>query len=160
MRIKIRKAQTEVMGLAIISIIAILGILFAAKLAQNKEEINPKEELINLHLSYNMADVFLKTTSRDCGRLSMSELLQDCADNNAGSRITCGTLDSCAYAEQEAKQIFWKTLGGWNTGYEFTAFSNDNKIFSVGKGCSGNKKSKEFPITGGEEVLIVSMDIC
>ncbi|MEK6949600.1 MAG: hypothetical protein AABX34_05225 [Nanoarchaeota archaeon] len=157
---KTKKAQTEIMGLAVIFILVISGILFAANFAQGKKEANYKEEFIGVYLAYNTAFVFLGATSRDCGGLSMSELLQDCADNNAGLRITCGALESCAYAEQEAKEIFGKTLGEWNTGYEFTASSGDNKIFSVGRGCSGSKKSKQFPINSGEEVLTVSMDIC
>lgn len=161
MRIKIRKAQTEVMGLAIIVIIAIAGILFAANFAQSKKEASYKEEFTGTYLAYNAAYVFLGTTSRDCGKLAMSELLQDCAHNNAGLRITCGALDSCDYAEQEAKEIFGKTLGEWNTGYEFTVYSGNTKIFSVGKGCIGsNKKSKQFPINSGEDALIVSMAIC
>ena len=160
MTIKSKKAQTEVMGLAIIFLLVIFGILFAANFSQNKKETSQKEEFLGMYLAYNIADTFLKTTSRDCGGLSMSEILQDCASNNAGLRITCGTLDSCAYTEQEAKEIFGKTLGEWNTGYEFTASSGGNKILSAGGGCRGNRKSKQFTISSGEEALIVSTAIC
>ena len=153
------KAQTEIMGFAIIAIILIAGILFAAKLVQTKEEISYKKEFISSYLSYNMAGVFLRTASRDCGSLSMSELLLNCADNSADFRITCGTLDSCAYVEQEAKEIFGKTMDEWNAGYEFTASSSNNNILSFGE-CGNNKKSKQTYVAAEKEVLTVSMDIC
>ncbi len=160
MTAKAKKAQTEIMGLAVILFLVISGILFAANFSQSKKEASQKEEFMDIYLSYSLAGIFLKTTSRDCGKLAMSELLQDCADNDAGSRITCGTLDSCAYAEQEAKEIFGKVLGERNIGYEFTASSGSNEMFSVGKGCGSNKNSKQFPISSGEQALTVSMAIC
>lgn len=153
------KAQIEIMGLAILTLIIVATILFASRIMLNKEEIDYKKEFKE-QLSSNIVEVFLRTTS-NCGKLTMAELLQDCSNNNLSSRINCGILDSCSYVEKEAKEIFSNTLEEWNVNYEFKAFFDENKpLLYLGDKCYANKKAKFFPIPTEKGILIVGMSIC
>ncbi len=155
---KAKNAQADVMGLVVITIIIIAIIIFADGANMADEELRYKQEFVQEQLAYGIANSFLKTTSRDCGKLSMTQLLQDCSSSN--TKISCGVLDSCSYVYQEAKEIFSGTLDEWEVGYGFKAFDGNRSIILIGKGCSLNKKSRQFPIATEEGILTVQMDIC
>ncbi len=157
-----KKAQTEIIGLAIIVILIIVGITFAIRFMATKEPVEYKKEFTQTELATNMLNTFLETTSDDCNGLSMTELLQACGQ---GSSISCDGKTSCTYAKDEAKKIFDRTLKIWNINYEFKAFySEDNPKIVLGEACTGNKKSKLFPIptaaSGTLSTLSVKLDIC
>ena len=155
---KVKIAQADVMGLAAIVIIIIAILIFAAGDYMKNDGLSYKQEFTREQLAYGVMNSFLKTTSRDCGKLSMSQLLQDCSGTS--QKISCGVLDSCSYVYQEAKEIFSSTLDEWRVGYGFKAFNDNKSIISIGKGCSLNKKSRQFPIAAEEGILMVQMDIC
>jgi len=73
-----KKAQTEIMGLVIIIVLIIMIIAFATKLVVFDEPVDYKKQFTNTQITSNMINTLLKTTSRDCNGLSMTELLQDC----------------------------------------------------------------------------------
>ena len=160
-----KKAQTEIIGLAIIVILLILGLTFVVKFIINKEPTEFRKEFTQSELATNMLNTFLETTSEDCSGFSMTELLQDCGQSGS---IFCGPIKnkkSCDYVEQEAGIIFGSTLGEWNVGYEFKVFKKvgDDEVplfNSLGPKCPGDKKSKTFPIPTTSGTLFAKLDIC
>lgn len=157
-----KRSQMEIMGLAIIVILISLSLIFVVRFVVLKEPTDFKKAFTQTELASNMLNTFLKTTSEDCSGLSMTELLQDCAQ---GGGITCGNGErSCIYVNQTAEQIFRDTLYSWNVDYYFSVYQDESSpIFTLpepGKPCIGAKKSKLFAIPTGGATLFVKMDIC
>ena len=151
-----RKAQTEIMGLAIVIILIILGMTFLIRFMMSKEPIEYKKEFTQAELASNTLNTFLETTSNDCG-LSMAEILQNCGQGGG----ICGE-DSCEYVKRIARdEIFKNTLDEWNIAYEFRVFFDENnQKITLGTACVGSKKSKTFPIPTSAGTLSVRLDIC
>lgn len=152
-----KKGQQEIMGLAVVIVLIIIGILAIAKL--NSFEASHKKDYERSELASSMLNTLLATTSRDCNGLSMTQILQDCA-GNPNSQGLCNAENSCAYFEQQAKEIFKNTLESWQINYEFSTFyDEENPIIELGKQCI-NKKSELFPMPTGTGILSVKLDIC
>lgn len=156
---KQRKAQTEIIGLAIIVILLVLGMAFVVRFMLDKEPAGYKRQFTQAEISSNMLNSFLKAKSRDCSGLSMTELLQNCAESRS---ITCENgMDSCGYVEDAASYIFSQTLEQWNFAYELRAFQQeDNPIFALGQACPSDKKSKTFPIPTAAGTVSLRLDVC
>ena len=153
-----KKGQQEIMGLAIVIILIILGILAIARLGPS-QEFSYKKHYEQSLLASNMLDTLLTTTSRDCNGVSMAQILRDCFDNPDGLGV-CNVQDSCAYFEQQAKEIFGNTLESWKINYEFSVFYNERSpIIKFGNSCT-EKKSESFPIPTKAGILYVNLDIC
>jgi len=150
----IKKAQAEIMGLAIIVILIIIGMFFLIKFL-TIDTIDYKKQYTQAELVSNMITTFLRTTS-DCG-FSMTELLQDC---NQDKSIICNDESSCDYVSVTAQQIFMETLEKWNVDYEFKVFNDNDAIITLGEKCVLDKKSKLFPIPTSSGNLFVEMDVC
>ncbi len=151
-----KKGQQEIMGLAIVVVLIIIGILVIAKL-NSFENVSYKKDYEQPKIASSMLNTLLATTSRDCNGISMMQILQDCAGNNTNK---CNGENSCAYFEQQAKEIFGNTLGSWQVNYEFSVFyDEESPIIKLGKQCT-NKKSELFPVPTESGALIAKLDIC
>lgn len=154
-----KKAQTEIMGLVIIIVLIIMIIAFVTKLVVFDETVDYKKQFTNAQITSNMISTLLKTTSRDCNGLSMTELLQDCSQDQ--DVICADDRDSCDYFIEATQQIFGETLEKWDIDYEFKVFfEEESPIFTLGESCFGDKKSKLFPIPTDSEILSVKLDVC
>jgi len=150
-----KKAQAEIMGLAIIVILIIIGMFFLIKFL-TIDTIDYKKQYTQAELASNMINTFLRTTST-CDGFSMTELLQNC---NQDKSIICSGESSCDYVSATAQQIFKETLDKWNVDYEFKVFNDNDAIITLGKKCVLDKKSKLFPIPTSSGVVFVEMDVC
>ena len=154
-----KKSQTEIIGLAIVVVLLIIGMTFVIRFMLAKEPVDYKKQFTQAEIASNMLNTFLKSTSKDCNGLTMTELLQDCGHSKS---IFCQDgKASCDYAEEAAMEIFNSTLDAWNLDYEFEAFQQEeNPIFILGSPCPASKKSKTFPIPTGSGTLSVKLDVC
>ena len=153
-----RKAQTEIIGLAIVVIFLIIGMTFLIRFTLGKDPVDIKSEFYFSELASNWPNTFLNTKSEKCNELSMTELLQDCGH---GQSITCDGQISCDYVEATAIEIFGDTLDVWKVDYEFKVFRTENDpLITVGNSCPSNKKSKTFPIPTSSGTLFVRLDVC
>lgn len=154
-----KKSQMEIMGLAIIIILISLGMIFVVKFVVLNKPTEFKKSFTQTELASNIINSFLRSTSSDCYGLSMTELLQDCAQSKT---ITCEDgLTSCAYVKEVATIIFSKTLVLWNLDYEFKTYvDEDSPIFKLGETCENDKVSKLFPVPTAVRTLYVKLDIC
>lgn len=112
------RAQTEILGIAVVILLVSVGLLFVLGYAVNKEKPTHREEFVKVEIGYNMIFAVLETTTPCWGGLSVRDLVKDCAEKNfPEDRIQCFSQDSCAYAEAFIKEnIFQKTLDTW--GYQ------------------------------------------
>ncbi len=153
-----RKGQQEIMGLAIALVLMIIGILVISKL-NSFGTASYKKGYEQSELASGMLNTLLAATSRGCNGLSMMQILQDCA-GNPNNQGLCNPENSCAYFEQQAKEIFKNTLESWQVNYEFSAFyDEESPIIKLGKQCV-SKKSELFPVPTESGALFVKLDIC
>src|SRR3989344_4745603 len=112
-----RKSQMEILGLAIVVVIILVATIFVVRFLALKTPTEYRKGFISAEVASNMLNTLLKTAAKDCSELTMTELLQDCAQ---GKGIICDNgQDSCQFVESTAQYIFSKTLGKWNMKYEF-----------------------------------------
>ena len=112
-----KKAQMEIMGLAIIIILVALAMLFVVQFVILKPQPDIKKAFTHKELAVNTVNTLLATTT-ECRDLSLSQLLKDCAE---GGVIQCtgGSL-SCEYARSIIEEILTDTLDVWNKDYYLT----------------------------------------
>ncbi|MBR9706308.1 hypothetical protein GOV14_04685 [Candidatus Pacearchaeota archaeon] len=158
---KNKKGQMEIMGLAIVIMLLIVGMLFVVRFVITKEPEGYKKEFTQSQLASNMLNTLLKTNT-DCPDLTITELLQDCGHNPDNPAITCSNngKKSCQFVEDTAKYIFNQTLDEWNINYHFTVyFEEDNPIIELGSTCPNDQKTEIFPIPS-YTTLFTRLDIC
>lgn len=167
---KTRKAQMEIMGLAIIVILISVSMLFAIRFVILKEPSKYKKEYTQTELASNMLSTLLRTTSPHCNDLSFTELYQDCAKHFPSTSSYLCQQDptqpretSCEYINHTTMHILNETLIKWHIKHEYTAKTNNPKpIIHTGK-CIGAKKRKIYPIPidpAGGRTLFITLDIC
>ena len=154
-----RKSQTEIIGLAIIVVLMIIGMTFVVRFMLSKEPVDFKKQFTRAEIASNTLNTFLKSAGRDCNGLTMTELLQDCGHSQS---ILCQNGEvSCDYAKEAATEILNNTLDLWNIDYELKAFQQEEApIFTLGNPCPASKKSKTFPIPTSSGTMFVKLDLC
>ncbi len=85
----VKKAQMEIMGLAIVVVLLILGMLFAVKFVLFKPQQTYRKEYTTTQLAANTLNTLLNTHTT-CNRMSVSELLQD-ASKDTYNINDCGS---------------------------------------------------------------------
>lgn len=156
---ELKKAQMEILGLAIVVVLVLIATIFVVKFIGLKTPANYRKGFVSSEIAANMLNTFLKTTSKDCSQLTMTELLQDCAQAQA---IRCDNGQySCRFVNSTAVQIFYDTLDKWNMEYEFLAYTDiDSPLIKLGSPCLKDKISKEFPVPISSGRVAIKLDVC
>jgi hypothetical protein len=155
---KNRKSQMEIMGLAIIFVLVILGVLFAIRFVLTKPETGLREGYIESRLAYNMVNA-VRGVSTDCHGATMERLVQDCAATMA---INCKGMTSCDYAEQEIGKILMETLDVWGKDFEFTVTGHPRVegITFNNTRCRGELEAETQPIATKSGTVIMKLVLC
>lgn len=153
-----RKAQMEIMGLAIIFILVIFGVLFAIRFVITKPDVDLRKDYQQSALAANMLSAIRGTTT-DCSDTNVEQLLQDCASSKT---IECGGMNSCEKAESVIKQIIEETLDQWEQSYSFsiTGTFDVSQIKFANGDCSGEKEVKTHPVPTKAGTIILKLEIC
>lgn len=156
---KAKRGQMEILGLAIVVVLILVATIFVIRFLVVKSPTEYRKGFLSAELASNMLSTFLKTASQDCSQLTMTELLQDCAQARS---ITCNNgEDSCKYSESTANLIFKSTFDKWNIKYEFLAYTDTNSpLIKIGSRCKAEKRSKLFPIPINSGTVYAKLDIC
>lgn len=149
----------EILGLAIVVVLILIATIFVVRFLALQTPTNYRKGFVSSELASNMLNTFLKTAAKDCSQLTMTELLQDCAQARS---ISCGNgQESCRFVESTAKKIFENTFDKWNMQYEFLAYTDINSpLIRLGKACKAEKRSKLFPIPINSATMYTKLDIC
>jgi hypothetical protein len=183
-----KKAQSEIIGIAIVMVLIMLGIVFVINFViMPSDSSNIKVQYDRVQMASNAISSILKTTT-SCNKLTITELLQDCAEKHgdlssqylcpANSILTgsCSTdsCHSCEYMNESLNYMFENAINPLMIRYdfyicqldEFTAGCMDNTIMTSinHMSCQGSnvtaKDSKQTPIPTNVGNRIAKMDIC
>jgi hypothetical protein len=80
----------ELLGLAFVIVIILFGLLLVYRFFLTKEQTNPTREALDTHLSTNLVDTILDTTT-PCSLLTIAGMLRECGK---GSFITCNAYSA------------------------------------------------------------------
>lgn len=175
-----KKAQMEMMGLAIIVILIVLGLLFAVRFVIKKDtgEKPPTEEYRTSELAANFLNAMLETNAPECYDISFSALYQDCANDgksldplqfeSAGSIQCAMDVDgvhndpSCKYIKDKTKFMLDKTLEEWGKKYIFVvATKTENpfdtlifELYNVEKSQCNNRRVKIQPLPATQPIYL------
>lgn len=172
----------EILGLSIVVLLLILGMVFVIKFVGMSDKGSIRREVAESQTASNYIAAYLDTTIEDCRRLTIKELLIDCAEGGAalpdGGTIECPTTPStksCQMAHDVAEYIFSQTFDQWRTRYYFSAFVQSSTPFielsypmddpttpaieSVTK-CKGTYRSKDYPLSTNSGTLHIRLDMC
>ena len=150
----------EILGLAVVVVILLVGILIFAKVGLNKPS-QSRNDFVSSELASNTINTFLKTSAKDCSQLTMSDLLYDCARETALICNDAASSDSCRYVKLAADEVFMKTFDQWKVKYEFLAYVDLNlPLVESGEKCRGEKTSKIYPLPTAIGQMFVKLDIC
>ncbi len=168
---RMRKAQMEILGLAIVVLLLILGMVFVVKFVAMTDKGSVRKEVADSQIASNYIATYLDTTVPECSKLTIKELLMDCAENNpgpAGGTIDCdGGTKSCEMAEGIATTVFSKTFDQQKKPYYFSVkIQNGNPFIELSHPsppitkCLGTKRSKDYILSTNSGVLHVTLDLC
>lgn len=156
---KNKQSQMEILGLAIVVVLILVATIFVVRFLVIKAPTEYRKGFVSSEIASNMLNTLLKTAAKDCSQLTITELLQDCAQARS---ITCDDgKDSCKFVESTANHIFDQTFDKWNMKYEFLAYTDVNApLIKLGKPCRADKRSKIFPIPISAATMYTKLDIC
>ena len=164
--IKKRKSQMEIMGLAIVVVLIVLGMLFAVRFFINREPAEFKSRFTHKQLAQNIVTAFLNTKTESCHGMSVTELLQDCGQSMS---VICedGTTGSCEYVRDTAGLILSQTLEQWKVDYNFKVYFSDdaaNPIFTLDRhaslGCTGESEPGWGYTPASTRTIYTRLDVC
>jgi hypothetical protein len=132
-----KKAQTEMLGIAIVVILISIGILFIVANAlksstgtEQKREFSEKQLATNilgsiLQTSTNCQNDRISTLMMDCGKPSV---FRDCPDDDVGGAHIHYQGDVCQYLEDIIAAMLNQTMGKWNKKYQLLAYESQLDI--------------------------------
>lgn len=136
-----KKAQMEIMGLAIVVVLLVLGMLFTVKFVLFKPQETYRKDYINTQLTANMLNTLLNTNTL-CKDISIAELLQDAS--KANPNIGCQSLDSKEYVNAEINKLLNTTVQDmWKKDFFFKASTTSGTIVSVGQEYSYRERERK-----------------
>ncbi len=154
-----RKAQMEIMGLAVIVILLVLGMLFVIGVM-----LEPSDDIRQAYayekLASNSLNALLKT-STDCNNLDVKDLLKDCGGD---MNIYCGSVSSCDYVESVIYTIFEGIITPLNKKYYFhmgiDVIDPDIKEIKSSDCLNERKAADPFPIRTSRGLMTVNFYVC
>ncbi|HSU73222.1 MAG TPA: hypothetical protein VLJ21_05235 [Candidatus Binatia bacterium] len=148
----------EILGLAIIVVLIMLGVLFAILFVLRAPASQTERQFKESQLASSMVTAMLGTTSA-CRDATVTELLQDCA---IFSRIDCGGRTSCETVHDAFEQMLTGTLGAWKRSYTFSVTGTDKvkDIHFESGDCSGEIEASTNPVPTAGLPLQVTLQLC
>lgn len=158
---KQKKSQMEIMGLAIIVVLLILGMLFAVKFILFKPATTYRGEYTQTQLAANILNSILNTNT-GCFQISVSELLQDASKypNNNIKDCEEGYPNSRDYVTKTIGDILNQTLTEWKITYYFKAEVPTQTVVEIGtKYTNRETEAKQQPLTTDVGTMIITLNL-
>lgn len=114
MEMRNKKAQVEIMGIALVVVLITIGIVFVAKYSA-KEPKKTQEEFQRRELPKTIITSIVEVVST-CNDEKMADVMQDCG---VTKQLPCeGFVNSCAYLTTTLKTILDDMLGRFEYDYQ------------------------------------------
>lgn len=169
-----RKGQLEIMGLAIIIILFVLGIMFALSSLVKNQGTGFKQEFTQTQLTSNFGLSLMQTSTprstpgnlTGCRDATLQDLMADCAENYIfNGSITCDNgLPSCNYFDNAVTDILNETLVQWVVPYHITVDVSQGELLSWNNlGCVNTDvgKAEYFTVpTSSFDTVTLKIFIC
>lgn len=169
-----KKAQMELLGVAVIVVFLALGIYLVVKFNITQPQSNTKASYTSSQLSSNMISSIITTTTANCTNKDMLDILIDCADYSPEGNIIC--IDyvgppshqnkSCEYFNATMNQILNNTLDAWGQNYIFNittvSGSTIEQVWGKSRGtCTGERKTGQYFFeTNVKGTMLIRLDMC
>ena len=129
---KNKKSQMEIMGLAIVVVLLVLGMLFMVKFVLFKEPKSYRKDYTETQLAANMLNTMLNTnTNSSCNNIPIGELLQDASKN---VYLTCSNGQYSNVFVKEAIQTLLTNMNQTlKKDYYFKAYTTTKDVVEVGQ---------------------------
>ncbi|MCX8147063.1 MAG: hypothetical protein N3D84_01200 [Candidatus Woesearchaeota archaeon] len=146
---KSKKSQLEMIGIAIVIVMIVLGMLFVLK-SMIKPPIQTHSKFVRTHITYDIL-LTVSLSDADCGGMTMGEVLKACAE---GDVVNCGDGDGCKVFKNNIQKILNATLKKQKLDYRLRAYTSTNPPKDSGgslgdifmaSSCSENALVKEKP---------------
>jgi hypothetical protein len=157
-----KKAQTEILGLAIVVVLLSFGLIMILSSTSNSAPNELKQ--INEELADKFINTLLHTSTPDCNYLTIQDLILDIASNSPSGSIICEQTGQTSfdYLNQTLSYISNSTIAKWKGGnYQLSVFLNkDIPLLFYGKrSCEMMGKEYPIPMRSGTPV-IMKLKIC
>ncbi|MBS3106322.1 hypothetical protein J4419_01495 [Candidatus Woesearchaeota archaeon] len=167
-----KKAQMELMGLAIVVILLSLAFLFVVRFVILNEPADARQSFQESELAANFLNTMLETNAPECSDATMAALIQDCANYyDLQGRITCqsqgSNLQSCEFLKFAHQDLFARTFETWKVKYYFEVYRNPQSpstsrltLLTQGQACTGNRRLKVQPLPVAGSTIYLGLHIC
>lgn len=163
-----RSGQGEILGLAVVVILVIVGFMLAVRLGGIGKSSSVKQVITDRQTASAMIDVMLHT-NLDCKDITLSEVIQDCANPDSTFEY-CGLPKrlACDEAEYVTGTIVERTLREWGRGYLLKVYTGSGEDLEIkfehsymdcGKGLSDAEKER-FPQPTKSGPIYLELTIC
>ncbi|MBI2142005.1 hypothetical protein HYU15_00770 [Candidatus Woesearchaeota archaeon] len=160
-----KKSQMEIMGLAIIVVLALVGMFFALKYMGGEE--TPRAEASDRQIAAAFLNTMLsdKLEVADCKQgVELKEMLQDCtAPTEPDIRNTCSDGTTyCDKAKEVSGHLLKDALEKRNKDYEFRLYTGAKTIISHQKGCKpdSDRAQSTYPMPTKYETIFLTLALC
>src|SRR3990170_4294913 len=129
----LRKAQVEIMGVAIIVLLVSIAFLFVISFqarSSSRAEKSPQATYGMEQLSTNFLAASLQTSA--CQKYTVEDLIVACAK---GTGQGCSSTDPCMEANETLQILLLRTLDAWNVGYQFGIVYPGNRQVAINTSC-------------------------
>ncbi|MBD3313888.1 hypothetical protein GF345_05595 [Candidatus Woesearchaeota archaeon] len=161
-----RKAQLEMIGIAIVVVLVVLGFLFVLK-AISGPPSETHSGFVRSHITQDLLNT-VSISDADCGGIDMTELLKACAER---ATVDCAP-DPCQAFITYMEDILEQTLGEQRLAYRLRAYisnsppatssesiqENGNQIGSIfitARGCNQTSIQRGYYSVGEKPGLLV-----
>ncbi len=147
----------EIMGLAIIVVLMILGLLFAVRFILFKSPSTYRSEYTTTQLTANMLNTMLNVNT-ECNQVSVSELLQDASRDSPN--IVCGIQNSQDFANETISYLLNKTLDPLRRDYYFRASVPDKVVVEAGTSLTNRERERKTHFLQTDVgIMTISLDV-
>jgi len=156
---KRKQGQMEIMGLAIVVILIVLGMLFAVRFVLFKPQTSYRQEYTTTQLAANMLNTIINTNT-PCNSISIGELLQEASKSY--SNLRCGVYEPKEYVSQEISTLLNNTLGNASLKkiYYFRASVPGQQVVIIGQEYSNKERERKTQfLTTDAGVMTIILDI-
>ncbi len=159
---KTKKAQTEIIGVAVIVIILVIAGFFMVKMRLDKKKFSAST-FTDPKMAQSTLNALMSTkTERN---VIISDIIKDCYSNRKDLCAVDNIKDCCEYAEIAVGNALQATLGNWSKSYRFTVTrANDKRINDISPnskcGDFSSEKQSGFHYIPPPPPIVIKMEIC